>query len=200
MWLETPKIICQRATLRIFDESDIFSLFSCISDSANNPKHSQAPFRFWNQTAFPLMHFDPSGYYARSKADRLQLLRVLQKSLSRLTITRCIYGSSNSDPCRRGWACVGVRWEFLATSPRSHIWPLTRSQTLNLAVASRASDSSADSRHRRQALNICWLVIMQPLFISDHWSSCLTDWLMGLIRSQSAHPDRCNLCFYLKLL
>lgn len=127
------------------------------------------------------MHLDPSGCHARSKADKSQLLQVLLKSLSikrdTLTLTCCIRESSNPDPCWR--ARVGVRWEYFAASPRTHVWPLTRSQTLNLAVASRASDSSADSRHHRQALNIYWLVFMQPLFI---WSqitgqaALLIDW------------------------
>lgn len=59
-----------------------------------------------------------------------------------------------------------------------------------------ASDSCADSRHHRQALNIHWLVFMQPLICSQ--IRALTVWLSG-IRSSSVQSDQCSLCFYLKL-
>lgn len=62
-----------------------------------------------------------------------------------------------------------------------------------------ASDSSADSRHHRQALNIHWHGIHAASLhlILDECLDRLIEWDLSEVKS--FHTDQCSLCFYLKM-
>lgn len=78
----------------------------------------------------------------------------------------------------KGELTWGSGGSFSAASPGTHAWPLTRSQTLNLAVVMpQIVLHILDTAGR--PLNILWPLFMQPVFI---WcqitgQAAMTDWL-----------------------